>query len=254
MNITNTSINSSGSGGNGAAASSATKRVTNLGTINNKTDLAQVIQLTHSDSNGVTNIFANSPPNFNLELQAEWAQRNGAGTIKDKIASAVGARNKAAGAVVGRSIEATGMAGTTHKYLTAHYWEGSAPIRCTIPFEFIAEDDPDKQVVLPLVHLYKMAAPYEVMGALIPPGPSIAGTATGTGESITIKIGNILTFENVIINSVSGEIDTRLSFDGSILHAKVDVSFTSFFTVSRDDIVKIFGGKGASGGDVGVKN
>jgi hypothetical protein len=119
----------------------------------------------------------------------------------------------------------------------------------------MAVDDPVKQVIEPLKELYKLAAPYEKAGVLIPPGPSVIGTATGTGVQINIYLGSIVRFENVVIDSVSAEIDTRLSrssnsdHDKKLLHAKVDVSFTSFYTFTRDDVDLMFNTKQLPGGE-----
>lgn len=183
------------------------------------------------------------PANFNLELQAEWSQKNGAG-LKDladaaQNAGKIGGRTNTA---IKQGLDLTGMSGTTSKYLTGHVFEASAPIRTTIPLELIAESDPQSEVIDPLIALYSMAAPSEYGGVLIPPGPSVVGTAVKMGEKISIQIGNIISFDNVIINSVSGEIDTRLDFNDNFFHVKVDIHFTSFFTVSRNDIRKMFGG------------
>jgi hypothetical protein len=221
--------------------------------------------LTHAIGNASsTTVESPVPPNFQLEVQSSWTPKNNVG-LKDGLSALTGAisSNRASGnkggslasrainaaggklavgsAVVGSALDAIGMSNTTLKWYTAHFWEGSSPIKCNIPFEFIAESDPEKEVIEPMRFLYKLAAPYEKMGILMPPGPSVLGTAMGIGTKISIRIGKIFTFDNVVIDSVSGEIDTRLTKGSKkILHAKVDVSFTSFYTVSRDDVDKIF--------------
>ena len=252
MNITNTVINSIGLGGAALVLADAlkSKKVTNLGNLSAKNDTAQLVTLTHrASTGGVTNIYANTPPNFNLELSADWAPRNGMPTLSD-VSDAAGGEKY--GKLAKSVADATNLGGATLKFLTAHYWEGASPIQGTIAFEFIVEDDADMQVIKPLVHLYRMVAPDELGPVLLPPGPSVLGTALG-GEKITIRLGNTLTFENVVITSVSGEIDTRLSMDGKIMHAKVDVTFKSFFTTSRADISKIFGVSDSMEEKVGIK-
>ena len=208
--------------------------------VKSSTAKGQLVTITNSKL-GV--IKALCPANFNLELQAEWSQKNGFGA--KELADAA----KKAGKITARrnkeiqlGLDLTGMSGTTSKYLTGHFFEASAPIRTTIPLELIAESDPQSEVIEPLIALYSMAAPSEWGGILIPPGPSVVGTALKMGENISIQIGNIISFDNVIINSVSGEIDTRLDFNDNFFHVKVDIHFTSFFTVSRKDIRKMFGG------------
>ena len=216
-------------------------------------------------------IEAMTPPNFNLELRSNWSQKDAMG-LKDVAAGAGGAVGKAFRAVAGRTggktskvlgalgkgaevlggiisgsgdrtglAEYAGLGGATLKLMTAHYWQGASPVSCNIPFEFIAQKDPEKEVIKPIKELYKLAAPYEEYGIIIPPGPSVAGYLTGVGVKINIYIGSKIAFKNVVIESVSAEIDTRpAKGSGHILHAKVDVSFTSFFAVTRDDVDDIF--------------
>ena len=210
-------------------------------------------------------IEAMTPPNFNLELRSNWSQKDAMG-LKDAAAGVGGAVGKAFGAaagmtggktskvlgVLGKGAEAiggiggavadyAGFGGATAKILTAHYWQGASPVSVNIPFEFIAQKDPEKEVINPIKELYKLAAPYEEYGIIIPPGPSVAGYLTGVGVKINIYIGSKIAFKNVVIESVSAEIDTRpAKGSGHILHAKVDVSFTSFFAVTRDDVDDMF--------------
>ena len=210
-------------------------------------------------------IEAMMPPNFNLELRSNWSQKDAMG-LKDAAGPVGGALGKAFGAasnmtngktskvlgglskgaevlgrVGGAVADYAGFGGVTAKMLTAHYWQGASPVSVNIPFEFIAQKDPEKEVIQPIKELYKLAAPYEENGIIIPPGPSVAGYLTGVGVKINVYVGSKIAFKNVVVESVSAEIDTRpAKGSGHILHAKVDVSFTSFFAVTRDDVDDIF--------------
>ena len=263
-----------------ASALGVKKGVTRLGNMNKNIPIDHKVILEYHVGTGATvKIEALLPPNFNLDLRANWSQKDAMG-LKDALSadtsamtgamsrygagaatsrtgkalrtvSRVGAKALGSGVVRGASAvgaaasDYLGLSNATAKFMTAHYWQGASPISCNIPFEFIAEDDPDKQVLDPIRELYKLAAPYEEGGIIIPPGPSIAGVLSSVGIRINIYLGRILAFENVIIESVAAEIDTRPAKGtgankGKILHAKVDVSFTSFYTATRDDIDKMF--------------
>ena len=243
--------------------------VTRLGNTQSLSIDHKVILEYHVGTSATVKIEALLPQNFNLDLRANWSQKDAMG-LKDLAKSATPAANAMANYGRGRSTSRTGRAmrtasrygskavrfagaltsaasdyvglgNATAKFMTAHYWQGASPISCNIPFEFIAEDDPDKQVLEPLKELYKLAAPYEEGGFIVPPGPSVAGSLFDVGIRINIYVGRIIAFENVIIESVAAEMDTRPSKNnGKILHAKVDVSFTSFYTATRDDIDKMF--------------
>ena len=243
--------------------------VTRLGNTQSIAIDHKVILEYHVGTSATVKIEALLPQNFNLDLRANWSQKDAMG-LKDlanattpaakamnkygrgrstsrtgkalRTASRYGSKAvRVAGAVTSAASDYLGLSNATAKFMTAHYWQGASPISCNIPFEFIAEDDPDKQVLEPLKELYKLAAPYEEDGIIIPPGPSVAGSLSAIGIRINIYLGRVLAFENVIIESVAAEMDTRPSKnDGKILHAKVDVSFTSFYTATRDDIDNMF--------------
>lgn len=214
-------------------------------------------------------ISAMCPQNFSFDLQSTWAQKDSLG-ISDAMLNSVGntgatigsgnskkekignALSAGAGSLskfkkaLGATSDIVGVGGATVKIATAHYWQGASPISFSLPFEFVAQEDPQKEVIEPIKELYKLAAPYEfgadAAGVLIPPGPSVAGYVTGAGLNISVYIGRNIVFNNVIVDSVTAEIDTRPAKDsGKILYAKAEVSFSSFFAVSRKDIDSIFG-------------
>ena len=250
--------------------------LTRLGNASNVAIDHKVILEYRVGTGAVMTIEAMLPQNFNFDLRANWSQKDAMGLkdfasggmqsagrainragaslagssrasqIASKVVQGAGSTIKWAGRGIAAASDVTGLSNTTFQFMTAHYWQGASPISCTIPFEFMAEKDPEKEVLTPLKELYKLAAPYEVEGIIIPPGPSVLGTATGLGVQINIYLGRILAFKNVIVESVSSEIDTRPSKGtntnnkGTILHAKVDVSFTTFYTATRDDIDTMF--------------
>lgn len=193
-------------------------------------------------------IEAPAPPNLSLAIQANWTQKNGIG-VADMITGATNSSGSGMGKAIGSGVSAAldlaGVKNTTQKILTAHHWDGSSPVQLTIPFEFIALSDPMADVINPVRELYKLTAPLEDdNGILIPPGPSVVGSTVVQGTQVKVLIGTMLTFENVIVDNVSGEIDTRVTKGSGgkarFLHAKIDVSITSFYTVSRSDVDKIF--------------
>ena len=140
------------------------------------------VTLTHSKM-GI--IRANCPDNFQLELSAEWMQKNGM-SLTDSAASIASAAtgNKAVGAMISKAAEFTGVKESRFKYLTGHVYEASAPIRASVDFEFIAEADSEIEVMTPILLLYQMTAPDEQAGILIPPGPSLARYILGRRKNL----------------------------------------------------------------------
>ena len=97
---------------------------------------------------------------------------------------------------------------------------------------------------------------------LVPPGPkpyrvegkkngsiynSLANyTSVSPGLDTTIKIGNFLTFNRIIVTNVSSTFKSKMDRNGKPLHAEVNFSFRSYNTPLREDIDLIFNG-GESG-------
>lgn len=213
------------------------KTITRLGNLGGAIEYKVILESTSG-----LKVEANMPPNFDLDLDSNWSQKTGASNAGDLIAGANvnSGRGAAAKSIAGAAAAATGMSGTTMKFLTAHYWDGSSPISCSVPFEFQAERDPETEVIRPVAELLKLGSPEELPGGiLIPPGPSIIGSAL-SGERISIHFGRVLTFDNVVILGVSNDIDTRLDKSDRFFHAKVTVSFRTFYSVSKSDIDKLF--------------
>lgn len=205
------------------------------------------------------------PKNFQLDVSSNWSPSNTMGDVKSSIEKyrnfrlaqinnmptatpaqraakekATKSLNRGAN-LSGYAVGATGVSNTTNKFATAQIWEGPTPIRGSLAFEFTAEQDPETDVIQPLKFLYKLAAPLNIASMLIPPGPSLAGSAFKMGTNIKIRVGNIVWFTNVVIDNVSGNMDTILSIKKhKLLHANVDVSFASFFAVDQSDIDEMF--------------
>lgn len=224
-------------------------------------------------------ITAPLPQNFQMNVSASWQQKNGKGLndgvdfldnmrsssrykknsrdLEGLTGAALAERKKAQASEArmksmartsrGFITDGLGIGNTTSKFLTGHSWIGSTPVNGQLVLEFIAIEDPELEVISPIRELYKLTAPTEVLGGaiLLPPGPSVIGSLLG-GDNVKITIGNILVFDNVFISDVNADIDTRLSKskdtrrDKKILHAKVDVTFTTFYSVTDKDIDKIF--------------
>lgn len=178
----------------------------------------------------------------------------------------------AGSAMFGNGIEgvksATGNNLTLQKASGMAY-DGPTQLALQIPFIFIAREDSQTQVTDPIKQLLKMVAPtLSEYGYLTPPGPKLAfaggdGAANVLktvkniatqkdksaqdlisvgGETITLKIGNYLTFSPVVITSVSSSYNTRFDSAGRPIQARVDVSISTYFAVSRKDIDGFFGG------------
>ena len=141
------------------------------------------------------------------------------------------------------------------------------------PLVFIAQTNPVTDIIDPLKLLLRLTMPRAASGygevktnigarvALIePPGPKLdfdfnklsfsnfketgivrtIGAASSIRNTISVRIGRFLRFNNVIIKNVSQVYDTMFDYQGLPIRAAVTVNFETFFTPLADDIDTIY--------------
>lgn len=67
----------------------------------------------------------------------------------------------------------------------------------------------------------------------------MAKALTQVKNKIDVKIGNFLHFDNVVVNSVSQTYETLFDIHGAPIKCMVNLSFTTFFTPTVEDMEKI---------------
>ena len=141
-----------------------------------------------------------------------------------------------------------GGASLQNRLTSRRIWTGTSPINMSLTLTFESIVDTFKNVMEPCIRLMQMSLPSGVKWGehelvLRPPGPSpysLAGT-TAPGflkeivesigledEKITVKFGNWLKFDSVIISEVNPTFDSRISIDGYPIKAVVDVKFQTY--------------------------
>lgn len=157
---------------------------------------------------------------------------------------------------VGNASKMLGLGALTSQSMTAQVWEGTQPIELTLEMEFVAESNPQTEVLEPIKELMKMAMPSKGAGGFLldPPGPKYSDIVDwkafeakkGEGKSakqITVQIGNFLLFDSVVIESVNSTFHSMMHSSGIPLRATVAVTFKTFFVQLSDDIPSLFMGK-----------
>lgn len=192
------------------------------------------------------------PETLNVGVSAEWSEpfaQMGAGALTDAVQMLTNRR-------------------LVNQAQTIQVWQGTTPIKFNLRFHFVANSDPDAEVLVPVMNLFRLTVPTKVNGMLKPPGPdlqfakgvgsaivdsvgsirsAVAGGAApqttpgqdlrniidGAKGKISLFIGNFLTFDNVVVENVDAEFDTMFDAFGRPLSAKVDVSFKTFMILTQ---------------------
>ena len=134
-------------------------------------------------------------------------------------------------------------------------WAGSTPLEMSLLLRFEAYSNILNEVIQPIARLQGMVCAREGgLGGnfLIPPGPnpfkftlgnvsSALGNQTflGTGDVISINIGQFLTFPSVIISSVAVDWDPRMGDQGPV-GANATVTFSTYEMVTQEKLVAMY--------------
>lgn len=179
------------------------------------------------------------PETFQLAVTSQFNQPFGQGVSNSTVGTA-------AKVAVGQALVSQAM--------TAQIWEGTQPIEITLELEFVAEYDPQREVLKPIKDLLTMTMPSRGTGGfLAPPGPKYLDIINwkafeptkgdSAQKQISIKIGNFLFFNNVVIESVNSTFFSMMHETGIPLRATVAVTFKTLFVQIAEDIPNLFMGK-----------
>lgn len=206
------------------------------------------------------------PEDFNFSLQSSWVspfEGMDAAGATEFLGGGAGAVAKAEFA--GRAAKFAGLS-TQNRLTTARVWGAPSYFSLEIPIFLDAYASTEKEVLLPMLQLLCMAAPFEVAGFLVPPGPvpskellsAISASATDTinetmgtnvktpefddGEAFTIQIGTFFSMTPAVITNVTGNGDSAFEdVTGRPISADMMLTVESYFACTREDLYKWFG-------------
>lgn len=191
------------------------------------------------------------PENWTTQLNVSW-QPQFAGMLQTFVSGVFGA---AAGEAINNIMSAGGYQ-MQNKSLSAQIWQGTSYLELQIPFVFKVEKDPEKELTIPLKKIMKMALPKveQNTGLLQAPyNPVLQSLQDGKGfisnvEYLTkvaktypvqIRFGNFFKLDNCIITNISPSYDSIFDDMGRPLSAKVDVSISSTYLITYEDVDNI---------------
>lgn len=195
------------------------------------------LEVRNSSKGGIhTLLETHLPDNYTLDLGTTWNN-----PFDQPLSQFVGgneALNQASTAVKGVTGQTSQM-----KWLSVAVWGQGSVLTVTIPFKFVAFEDSKKEVLLPIRRIMELVCPSEETGGrLIAPGPRISATnwRNPDGDVITLRIGTHFVMSPCIIENVAQSLDTQYDENGVPISAAVDVTFKSYFTVTREDVIKMY--------------
>lgn len=195
-------------------------------------------------------IYASLPEQFGLSLFSHWTSL----LANPSLSSALGSMDGIHGSGLGSALSkyAHNLAHGARAYngmtdltpaLTTQIWQDTSPVEFSLPFVFNAVYDPEVEVMGPLYELAKLSSPgtYGPHNELIQaPGPNIHDAIKHKGYKISLRIGQLLTFRNVIVTGIHGMLDSMFTVNGDLLSCQVDVSMRTSTILTKDDIAHMF--------------
>lgn len=146
--------------------------------------------------------------------------------------------------LIGTVAEAVSGVSLVNKAFTRRRWMGSTPITMPIEMAFFAENS-DRDVFEPCKALQQMSLPTEALAKfLAPPGPNpfVLNSKTGEvgdkgyGDSISIQLGNVMTFANVIIKDVSVKYPWKFGRTGKPIQGRATIVFETYEVMTKGDL------------------
>ena len=132
-----------------------------------------------------------------------------------------------------------------HKWMSGAVWTSGSVLEISeIPFVLQAKTNAKVDVLDQYIKLLNLVAPSETASGLLQaPGPHLLGEEVIDsigGDVVTLQIGNFFTMTPCIVESVQGDFDTQFDHSGYPISGIVSVTVKSFWSVTRQDIAKMF--------------
>jgi len=164
------------------------------------------------------------------------------------------------GGKVEAAIQEVWGASTVFAWGSRRLWQGTSPITINLNLKFEAEDDEIEEVVKPTLALQQLVLPGrgvlfeggnwlsklvvkgfgtgDKLYKMYPPGPSPFNL--GGREIITIKIGNFLTFESVVVKEAAVRYAPKFTTRGKPISSSIDLQFETYQIVTKDELYSIY--------------
>jgi len=187
---------------------------------------------------------------FTMKATSEWRSVFGGGRISSRIQEGIQY-------LTGRAL--------VNKLMSRRIWSGTSPLTFTIPLKFEALDDALSEVFLPCLKLEQMVLPTQfdtnstgevaVEGqgrgllnrfSVTPPGPSPYEDLPGWkdddsrrkgSERISVSIGNLVNFPNVIMREVTIDLANKFTEEGHPVSGTANIVFETYTMLTKEDVL-----------------
>jgi hypothetical protein len=180
-------------------------------------------------------VIARLPENFSLRVESQW---------EDVTSQSDSTLFK------GINLAASELTNTHFKsqIMSAQMWSGNSPLEFSIPLQFKAFKDADREVIRPLKTLMKAALPSLQGGAFLnPPGPRllqgfefVRKVNDNPGRPVSLMIGKVLHFKDLIILNVDCDIKSIMSVTNKPMSIDCTVTFRTIVSYTTENIDQIF--------------
>ena len=194
-----------------------------------------------SDQSGkVFPIVAALPEHYNISLSSEWESPFANTSATDFAASFAGNttyKGIKIQDVISKGSELLGQAtgvSTRLKSQSLKVWSGSSGVRFSLDLTFHAKTNSETDIRDKHMALLKLCAPSEHGPGgqiLMQPGPIIANQIWDEkSRKISLQLGTYMYFDNVIIHSVGGDIETLCYEKGIPIAMTINIEVETFYS------------------------
>lgn len=195
------------------------------GVINDKT-LSQVLKVTITQRVGDRSVAVVGylGEGSSKEFQSNWESPFEGDTVGGQ------AQRLAGGAQALSQSQTNGGLTSVSGFNSKQIWSGNAPMTMNLTLEFKAISDPLNEVNRAIMELERMASPelndYMMLGR--------------TPQSVCVDVGRTNVYKDMLIESVSSELDATKTKDGLFLSNTVTLSLTARNVINRSKINETF--------------
>lgn len=189
----------------------------------------------------VVSVIGNLPQQWALGVSANW-EGNATGTT---IGQVLESRLGAAGRVIGNL---SGTSSTGSDLLANRQWSGTSPITFNLLAEFHAKSNAALDVMSPILRLQSMCMPTQlaavegggfslgnVYGA--PHFETAASGQLGGRSKIELHIGSMFLFEDMVVENVTPQYETRMEEGGLPIAATVEIQVSTRALFTFEDLL-----------------
>ena len=187
------------------------------------------------------NIIASAPEEFSLDVNSDWTPLLGG--LVDKIIGEMGPKFQLAA-------DTMKMMGTPlqNTFMTQQTWNSTSPLELKIPLKLNQVYDARQEVTIPTLQLLSLCLPstadtgsttIDAILPLLAPGPSLAPSSIC---NISVSIGRVLKFTNVIVTGVSAVFTTLPTAQGDFIACDIDLSIRTSRIITKKALLDMFAG------------